>query len=108
MGKSSGESMSISGNSTPPDGSGSIGFITAVSEHFCFQCNRLRLTADGKLRTCLMSEVETDLRGPLRSGVSDDALRAIIAEAVAHKPLQHHLEQDADQQPRRPFSQVGG
>jgi len=91
-----------------PGAGGSIGFINAVSEHFCFQCNRLRLTADGKLRTCLMSEAETDLRGPLRDGVSDDALKAIISEAVAHKPLRHHLEQDADDEPRRPFSQVGG
>jgi cyclic pyranopterin phosphate synthase len=87
---------------------GSIGFINAVSEHFCFQCNRLRLTADGKLRTCLMSEVETDLRGPLRDGVSDDALKAIISDAVAHKPLRHHLDQDRDEETRRPFSQVGG
>jgi GTP 3',8-cyclase len=91
-----------------PGAKGSIGFINAVSEHFCFQCNRLRLTADGKLRTCLMSEVETDLRGPLRDGVSDDALKAIISDAVAHKPLQHHLEQDGDEETRRPFSQVGG
>jgi GTP 3',8-cyclase len=91
-----------------PGAKGSIGFINAVSEHFCFQCNRLRLTADGKLRTCLMSEVETDLRGPLRDGVSDDVLKTIISEAVAHKPLRHHLEQDGDEETRRPFSQVGG
>ena len=90
-----------------PHAKGTIGFITPVSEHFCFHCNRLRLTSDGKLRPCLLSEDEIDLRGPLRSGVSSDGLKRLIEEAVARKPLQHHM--DEGYMPKdRPFSQVGG
>jgi len=86
---------------------GTIGFITPVSEHFCFRCNRLRLTADGKLRPCLLAEDEIDLRQPLRSGTSSTGLKQLIEEAVASKPLRHHLSEG--QIPRdRPFSQVGG
>ena len=90
-----------------PDAEGTIGFITPVSEHFCFHCNRLRLTADGKLRLCLLSEEEIDLRQPLRSGTSLVELKRLIAEAVARKPLGHHLA-DGRVPQDRPFSQVGG
>jgi cyclic pyranopterin phosphate synthase len=88
--------------------SGTVGFITPISEHFCFKCNRLRLTADGKLRPCLMSDYEIDLKLPLRSGISSsDGLKKLIEEAVANKPLRHHLAEG--QIPKgRPFSQVGG
>ncbi len=90
-----------------PDARGTIGFITPVSEHFCFNCNRLRLTADGKLRPCLLSDYEVDLKQPLRQGVSSEGLKKLIEEAVANKPLQHHMAEG--QVPRqRPFSQVGG
>ena len=90
-----------------PQAKGTIGFITPVSEHFCFQCNRLRLTADGKLRPCLLSEDEIDLKQPLRSGISSVGLKKLIEEAVALKPRHHHL--DEGYVPRdRPFSQVGG
>ena len=90
-----------------PHAEGTIGFITPVSEHFCFHCNRLRLTSDGKLRPCLLSEDEIDLRGPLRSGVSSDGLKKLIEEAAARKPWQHHM--DEGYMPKdRPFSQVGG
>ena len=86
---------------------GTIGFITPVSEHFCFRCNRLRLTADGKLRLCLLSEDEIDLRQPLRSGMSSAGLKRLIEKAVASKPLRHHLAEGSVPQDR-PFSQVGG
>jgi GTP 3',8-cyclase len=90
-----------------PEATGTIGFITALSEHFCFSCNRLRLTADGKLRPCLMSETMIDLREPLRSGISQDALKSLIKQAVDAKPLSHHLTEG--QNPNdRPFCQVGG
>lgn len=90
-----------------PDARGTIGFITPVTEHFCFNCNRLRLTADGKLRLCLLSEDEIDLKQPLRSGISSAGLKRLIEEAVARKPLRHHLSEGLV--PRdRPFSQVGG
>jgi len=90
-----------------PQANGTIGFITPVSEHFCFQCNRLRLTADGKLRPCLLSEAEIDLRQPLRSGISSAKLRRLIKKAAASKPRQHHLAEGQIPQGRS-FSQVGG
>jgi cyclic pyranopterin phosphate synthase len=64
------------------DGRGRIGFINPVSEPFCGDCNRIRLTADGRLRTCLFSLNETDLRAPLRAGASNDDLEAIVRDAV--------------------------
>ena len=90
-----------------PQAEGTIGFITPVSEHFCFHCNRLRLTADGKLRPCLLSEDEIDLRQPLRGGMSSAELKKLIADAVASKPLRHHLAEGRVPKDR-PFSQVGG
>ncbi len=90
-----------------PRATGTIGFITPVSEHFCFRCNRLRLTADGKLRPCLLAEEEIDLKQPLRSGISLAGLKKLIQEAVASKPLQHHLAEGYVPK-NRPFTQVGG
>ncbi len=90
-----------------PQARGTIGFITPVSEHFCFHCNRLRLTADGKLRPCLLAENEIDLKQPLRSGVSLAGLKQLIEEAIARKPLQHNLAEGYVPKDR-PFSQVGG
>ncbi len=72
--------------------SGTIGFISPVSEHFCFGCNRLRLTAHGKLCPCLLGEEEIDLRNPLRNGITDEALKEIIKEAARSKPERHHLD----------------
>ncbi len=90
-----------------PHANGTIGFITPVSEHFCFQCNRLRLTADGKLRLCLLNDREIDLRQPLRNGISAKELKKLIKRAVDSKPQQHKLAEGLV--PRdRPFSQVGG
>ena len=90
-----------------PQAKGTIGFITPVSEHFCFHCNRLRLTADGKLRPCLLSEQEIDLRQPLRQGISAEELKTLIKRAVDSKPRKHKLAEGLV--PRnRPFSQVGG
>ena len=67
-------------------GRGTIGFITSISQHFCERCNRIRLTADGKLRNCLFSDEEIDLRGPMRDGVSDPELAEIIRGSVQKKP----------------------
>jgi cyclic pyranopterin phosphate synthase len=89
-----------------PNARGTIGFITPVSEHFCFDCNRLRLTADGRLRPCLLSDYEVDLKTPLRRGVDSSGLKKLIEEAVANKPRQHAIAEG--NVPRRPFSQVGG
>jgi len=90
-----------------PGAKGTIGFITPVTEHFCYQCNRLRLTADGKLRLCLLNEDEIDLREPLRSGASVEELKNLIEKATAKKPQGHRLS-EGNRHRGRPFSQVGG
>jgi GTP 3',8-cyclase len=90
------------------DGHGRIGFINPVSEPFCGDCNRIRLTADGRLRTCLFSLGETDLREPLRSGASDDDLEQIIRDAVWRKELKHHVGEPGFIQPARTMSAIGG
>ncbi len=87
--------------------SGTVGFITPVSEHFCFNCNRLRLTSDGKLRLCLLAEDEIDLKQPMRSGISSAELKQLIEQAVANKPLRHHLTEGFGPE-HRPMTQVGG
>ena len=90
------------------DGQGTIGFINPVSEPFCGDCNRIRLTADGRLRTCLFSLNETDLRGPLRAGASDDELEQIVRDAVWRKELKHHVNEPGFVQPARTMSAIGG
>jgi cyclic pyranopterin phosphate synthase len=90
------------------DGSGEIGFINPVSEPFCSDCNRIRLTAEGKLRTCLFSMTETDLRDPLRAGASDAELETLIRDAVWRKELKHHVGEPGFRQPPRTMSAIGG
>ncbi len=90
------------------DGQGTLGFISPVSHPFCSDCNRIRITADGKLRTCLFSVNETDLRGPLRDGGSDDELAQIVRDAVWHKELKHRINEPGFIQPGRSMSQIGG
>jgi cyclic pyranopterin phosphate synthase len=90
------------------DGRGSIGFINPVSEPFCGDCNRIRLTADGRLRTCLFSLNETDLRTPLRGGASDAEVEQIIRDAVWRKELKHHVNEPGFVQPVRTMSAIGG
>ena len=90
------------------DGRGEIGFINPVSEPFCGDCNRIRLTAEGKLRTCLFSLHETDLRGPLREGASDDEIERIVRDAVWRKELKHHVGERGFRQPPRTMSAIGG
>jgi GTP 3',8-cyclase len=90
------------------DGRGEIGFVNPVSEPFCSDCNRIRVTADGKLRTCLFSVGETDLRGPLRDGASDDELERIVRDAVWRKELKHRVGEPGFRQPPRTMSRIGG
>lgn len=91
-------------------GLGEIGFINAVSHHFCATCNRLRLTADGKLRACLLNEVEIDLKEPLDRGCSDDELADLIRLAIRLKPKQHDLDCSDKQRKKcaRDMSDIGG
>jgi len=90
------------------DGKGEIGFISPVSEPFCGDCNRIRLTAEGMLRTCLFSVHETDLRAPLRAGATDDELEEIVRDAVWRKELKHHVGEPGFRQPARSMSRIGG
>ena len=87
---------------------GRIGFISALSDHFCATCNRLRLTPDGKLRTCLFSDAEVDLKTKIRQGCSDDALADIINEAILSKPRKHHATEQVFKKCIRGMSAIGG
>jgi cyclic pyranopterin phosphate synthase len=86
---------------------GQIGFISSVTEPFCHGCNRLRLTADGRLRLCLLRDDEVDLLAPLRAGADFETLRRIMAEAAYRKPWGHRLEEN-DIARSREMSQLGG
>ncbi|HYY64157.1 MAG TPA: GTP 3',8-cyclase MoaA [Gaiellaceae bacterium] len=90
------------------DGAGEIGFINPVSEPFCSTCDRIRLTADGQLRTCLFSRREWDLKTPLRDGTSDERLVELIRFAVAHKELKHKINDPGFVRASRSMSQIGG
>jgi GTP 3',8-cyclase len=90
------------------DGRGELGFVNPVSEPFCADCNRIRLTADGKLRTCLFSIHETDLRAELRGGASDEELERTIRGAVWRKERKHHVGEPGFRQPPRTMSAIGG
>jgi GTP 3',8-cyclase len=90
------------------DGHGRIGFINPVSEPFCGDCNRVRLTADGRLRTCLFSLNETDLRALIRAGADDGELERVIRDAVWRKELKHHVGEPGFIQPARSMSAIGG
>lgn len=89
------------------NGLGTVGFITPWSEHFCSSCNRLRLTADGRLRSCLLANLEVDLRGPIRNGAGETELQGLIRRAVELKPMSHHLEELGGPQGRT-MSEIGG
>jgi cyclic pyranopterin phosphate synthase len=90
------------------DGQGEIGFVSPVSEPFCGDCNRIRITAEGMLRTCLFSAQETDLLGPLRMGASDGELETVIRDAVWRKELKHDINEPGFVQPPRSMSRIGG
>jgi cyclic pyranopterin phosphate synthase len=91
------------------DGVGEVGFINPVSEPFCSTCNRLRLTADGQIRTCLFSIDEWNLAIPMRAGASDEELTEIMHLAVSHKELKHKINEGlAFQRASRSMSQIGG
>jgi GTP 3',8-cyclase len=90
------------------DGAGELGFVSPVTEPFCSSCDRIRLTADGRLRTCLFSRTEWDLQAPLRDGASDAELEEVIRNAVAHKELKHRINDPGFVRASRSMSQIGG
>lgn len=90
------------------DGGGVVGFIASVSRPFCLNCNRLRLTSDGKLRYCLFAIDEDDVRKPLRSGATDEEIAAVIRRNVAGKWLGHEINSSKFVAPPRPMYSIGG
>ncbi|MEE8185371.1 MAG: GTP 3',8-cyclase MoaA, partial [Thermodesulfobacteriota bacterium] len=90
------------------NGLGEIGFISPVSEHFCGSCNRLRLTADGKLRICLFSDSEIDIRKSLRDGCSDEKIKELLFTAVKSKPEGHHINENIFKKCSKTMSLIGG
>ncbi len=87
---------------------GEIGLIGAVSEHFCSDCNRLRLTPDGKIRTCLFSDNEIDLKEYIRNGATDEDLRQRLLIALKMKPERHHINTNQFKKCQRNMSAIGG
>jgi cyclic pyranopterin phosphate synthase len=90
------------------DGGGVIGFINPVTQPFCHDCNRLRLTAEGKVRNCLFSTVEWDARAVLRGGGSDEDLAEIVRDCIWHKKPGHGIDSDQFVRPQRAMYQIGG
>jgi GTP 3',8-cyclase len=90
------------------DGIGEVGFINPVSEPFCKWCDRIRLTADGHLRTCLFAQTETDLRAIIRSTDDDEPLAQAIRAAVWHKELKHYIGDKRFRRTARSMSMIGG
>lgn len=90
------------------DGAGMLQFVSSVTEPFCASCDRLRLTADGQLRTCLFATTETDLRTPLRAGATDEEIVAIVGGAVSRKESGHGMADPAWTYTGRPMSMIGG
>jgi len=87
---------------------GEIGFISAISNHFCHECNRLRLTASGALRACLLSDIQTDIKGPLRSGCSDLELARIFMHAIYLKPTGHKITENHGRPVNGKMFAIGG
>jgi GTP 3',8-cyclase len=90
------------------DGRGELGFINPVSEPFCSSCDRIRITADGQLRTCLFSRREWDLKTPLRDGRADAEIADFLRFAVRHKELKHRVNEPGFVPASRSMSQIGG
>ena len=92
-----------------PKAAGMIGIISPVSNHFCPACNRIRLTADGKLRNCLFSDQEVDIKSPLRQGATDSELSQILRDSIDNKPEKHSLQSEVFRKCQsRPMVAIGG
>jgi cyclic pyranopterin phosphate synthase len=90
------------------DGAGEVGFINPVTQPFCSSCDRIRITAEGLLRTCLFAMEETDLRTPLRDGSSDDEIVAVLRRAILGKRMKHAIGEPGFVRTGRSMSQIGG
>jgi cyclic pyranopterin phosphate synthase len=90
------------------DGRGEIGIIAPVTQAFCGACSRIRLTSDGKIRTCLFSQTEHDLHGRMRAGADDEELRAFILRTIERKEARHHIGEPGFLKPSRSMVHIGG
>ena len=90
------------------DGLGEIGIIAPVSNPFCGHCSRIRLTSDGKIRTCLFSQTDYDLAGKMHRGGTDVQLKAYIEQVVLRKELRHHIGEPGFTKPSRSMVHIGG
>jgi cyclic pyranopterin phosphate synthase len=104
----SGAGAGPSQNFRVPGGQGVIGFITPISKHFCDSCRRLRLTADGKIRPCLLSDTEIDVKSPMRGGCSDAELERLLRLALEIKPERHYIAESPSGCFERTMSRIGG
>ena len=91
-----------------PDAAGAVGVISPLSHDYCERCNRVRLSADGRLRLCLFGDYEIDLREPVRRGASQDELAALLRGGMLIKPERHHLQLGEQASRMRAFSEIGG
>ena len=91
-----------------PGAAGAIGVISPLSHDYCDRCNRVRLTADGRLRLCLFGDHALDLRTPLRAGAAGEELAALMRSAMLIKPARHHLKLGETSSRMRAFSEIGG
>lgn len=95
-------------NHRVPGGRGIIGFISPITKHFCASCRRLRLTADGRIRPCLLSDTEIDVKSPLRAGCDDGELKRLLMFALEIKPERHYIAESGDKRFSRTMSKIGG
>lgn len=91
-----------------PGAPGAVGVISPLSHDYCERCNRVRLSADGRLRLCLFGDYAVDLRGPLRAGADREAIAGLLTSAMLIKPERHHLRLGETASQMRAFSEIGG
>ncbi len=89
-------------------GRGKVGFISPISSHFCSTCNRIRITSDGKVRPCLFSDLEFDIKSPMRRGMGDEEVASVIKEAIKSKPKAHGIFSFSFKKCQRPMTKIGG
>ena len=104
----SGNSAGPSDNFQLPDARGVVGFISPITRHFCESCRRLRLTSDGKIRPCLLSDTEIDVKSPMRSGCDDAELERLFRLALEIKPDRHYINEAGHGCFQRTMSRIGG
>jgi cyclic pyranopterin phosphate synthase len=104
----SGNSAGPSDNYQVPGARGVIGFISPITKHFCESCRRLRLTADGKIRPCLLSDTEIDVKSPLRGGCDNAEIERLLRLALEIKPERHYINEAKAGRFQRTMSKIGG